>query len=91
MRGTGAESLQVIYHEFAHALLRHNERFWPMWLKEGMADIYSTFEVTGDHSAPTQNRAGSISIARAPEIISRSSTPLASPRRPTASMAASST
>jgi tetratricopeptide (TPR) repeat protein len=49
--GSGTGSLPIIYHEFAHALLRHNERFWPMWLKEGMADIYSTFEVTGNRSA----------------------------------------
>jgi tetratricopeptide (TPR) repeat protein len=49
--GGGAPSLEVIFHEFAHLLLRRNERFWPMWLNEGMADIYSTFEVTGEHSA----------------------------------------
>ncbi len=50
LAGAGAGSLEVILHEFAHSLLRHNERFWPMWLNEGMADVYSTFEVTGDHS-----------------------------------------
>jgi tetratricopeptide (TPR) repeat protein len=43
-------SLEAVFHEYAHLLLRHNEQFWPMWLKEGMADIYATFEVTGDHS-----------------------------------------
>ena len=42
--------LNTIFHEFAHLLLRHNERIWPMWLSEGMADIYATFEVTGDHA-----------------------------------------
>src|SRR5205823_1321492 len=36
-----------IFHEYAHLLLRHNDRFWPLWLKEGMAEIYSTLEVTG--------------------------------------------
>jgi hypothetical protein len=43
-------SLEAVFHEYAHLLLRHNEQFWPLWLKEGMADIYGTFEVTGDHS-----------------------------------------
>jgi len=47
--GTG--SLETIFHEYTHLLLRHNERFWPLWLKEGMADIYGTFEVTGERSA----------------------------------------
>lgn len=44
--GTG--SLEAVFHEYAHLLLRHNEQFWPLWLKEGMADIYGTFEVTSD-------------------------------------------
>lgn len=47
----GAGSLETIFHEYTHLLLRHNERFWPLWLKEGMADIYATFEVTGERSA----------------------------------------
>jgi tetratricopeptide (TPR) repeat protein len=40
-----ARSLQKIYHEYAHLLFRHNDRVWPLWLKEGMADVYSSFEV----------------------------------------------
>jgi tetratricopeptide (TPR) repeat protein len=47
---SGAGSLETIFHEYAHLLLRRNQQFWPMWLNEGMADIYGTFEVTGDHS-----------------------------------------
>ncbi len=43
-------SLEVVFHEYTHLLFRHNERFWPLWLKEGMAEIYSTFELTGLHS-----------------------------------------
>jgi tetratricopeptide (TPR) repeat protein len=36
--------LSVIFHEYTHLLLRRNDEFWPLWLKEGMAEIYSTFE-----------------------------------------------
>jgi tetratricopeptide (TPR) repeat protein len=43
-------SLQHVFHEYTHLLLRHNQRFWPMWLNEGMAEIYSTFETTGNHT-----------------------------------------
>src|SRR5207247_285743 len=32
-------SLQAIFHEYAHLLLRHNDPFWPLRLKEGMAEI----------------------------------------------------
>lgn len=47
---SGAGALDTIFHEYAHLLLRRNEQIWPMWLVEGMADIYATFEVTGDHA-----------------------------------------
>lgn len=39
--------MEVIYHEYAHLLFRRNDHIWPLWLKEGMAEIYSTFETTG--------------------------------------------
>lgn len=51
LAGTHVGSLEIIFHEYAHLLFRRNERIWPMWLKEGMADIYSTFEVTGERGA----------------------------------------
>ena len=51
LSGAGQRPFEIIYHEYTHLLLRHNDRFWPIWLKEGMADIYSTFEVTGSHTA----------------------------------------
>ncbi len=43
--------LQVIFHEYTHLLLRRNDRFWPLWLKEGMAEMYSTFEPAGEYAA----------------------------------------
>jgi Flp pilus assembly protein TadD len=49
--GPDAGSLPVIFHEYTHVLLRHNEPYWPMWLTEGMAEIYATFEVRGSHLA----------------------------------------
>jgi tetratricopeptide (TPR) repeat protein len=42
-----SSGMDVIYHEYAHLLFRRNDRIWPLWLKEGMAEIYSTFETTG--------------------------------------------
>ncbi len=36
--------MDVIFHEYAHLLFRHNDQAWPIWLKEGMAEIYSTFQ-----------------------------------------------
>jgi tetratricopeptide (TPR) repeat protein len=44
---SGFSDLQVIFHEYAHLLFRHNGLIWPLWLKEGMAEVYSTFQTTG--------------------------------------------
>ena len=43
--------LEVIFHEYTHLLLRGNDPFWPLWLKEGMAEVWSTFEATGTHAS----------------------------------------
>ena len=39
--------LEVIFHEYTHLLFRRNDHIWPLWLKEGMAEVYSTFKTTG--------------------------------------------
>ncbi len=44
---SGYADLEAIYHEYTHLLFRHNDRDWPLWLKEGMAEVYSTFETSG--------------------------------------------
>ena len=45
--GTETMDMSVVFHEYTHLLLRRNDRIWPLWLKEGMAEIYSTFATTG--------------------------------------------
>ncbi|HSY42509.1 MAG TPA: tetratricopeptide repeat protein [Candidatus Acidoferrum sp.] len=39
--------MDIIFHEYAHLLFRRNDQIWPLWLKEGMAEIYSTFTTSG--------------------------------------------
>ena len=46
-RGQVDTDLRVIYHEYSHLLFRRNDQIWPLWLKEGMAEIYSTFSANG--------------------------------------------
>ncbi len=36
----------IIYHEYLHYVLRNNYTSLPLWLNEGMAEYYSTFQVT---------------------------------------------
>lgn len=40
-------SLRTIFHEYSHLLFRNNEKVWPLWLCEGMAEIYGMFELAG--------------------------------------------
>jgi tetratricopeptide (TPR) repeat protein len=41
------DRMQVIFHEYTHLLFRRNDAIWPLWLKEGMAEVYSTFVTDG--------------------------------------------
>ena len=51
LSSSDAVSLKVIFHEYTHLLLRHHQPYWPLWLSEGMAEIYSTFQIRGrDHA-----------------------------------------
>ena len=43
----GSSGMEVIFHEYNHLLFRHNDSLWPVWLREGMAEIYSTFQTDG--------------------------------------------
>jgi len=45
--GTPYTDMEIIFHEYTHLLFRRNDQLWPLWLKEGMAEIYSTFATAG--------------------------------------------
>jgi Flp pilus assembly protein TadD len=51
LSGSDDSALKIVFHEYTHLLLRHNQPYWPMWLTEGMAEIYATFEVVGGSRA----------------------------------------
>lgn len=38
----------VVFHEYVHLLTSEAGRIWPAWLREGLAEFYSTFLVQGD-------------------------------------------
>ena len=44
----GESAYQTIYHEFAHLLLSNALPRQPLWLEEGLAEFYSTFELSKD-------------------------------------------
>ena len=39
--------MEVIFHVYHHLLFRHNDQLWPLWVREGMAEVYSTFQTDG--------------------------------------------
>ena len=39
---------EAIYHEYVHLLLHTRGIQFPLWLDEGLAELYSTFQVEGD-------------------------------------------
>jgi hypothetical protein len=38
---------RVMFHEYTHALTSQAAGIWPLWLYEGLAEFYSTFDVYG--------------------------------------------
>ena len=44
----GRESSSTLFHEYTHLLLCDYFRAAPAWLKEGLAEFYSTFKVEKD-------------------------------------------
>jgi len=37
--------MSVIYHEYTHLLTSYTPKRWPVWMMEGLAELYSSFEV----------------------------------------------
>ncbi|MEM8961373.1 MAG: hypothetical protein AAGD38_07850 [Acidobacteriota bacterium] len=44
------DATAIAYHEYIHELVRHNLPQLPLWLNEGLAEYFSTFEVVGDYA-----------------------------------------
>ncbi|HEX8091958.1 MAG TPA: tetratricopeptide repeat protein [Blastocatellia bacterium] len=45
LRGSGERPLALIFHEYTHLITSYAPRGWPIWLNEGVAELYSTFDV----------------------------------------------
>jgi tetratricopeptide (TPR) repeat protein len=41
------DARSIVYHEYLHYVLRNNYPGLPLWLHEGMAQLYSTFDTKG--------------------------------------------
>ncbi len=46
----------VVFHEYLHLLLRENLGSLPLWVSEGLAECYSTFEIGGKQNEFTLGR-----------------------------------
>ena len=59
--------LHVIFHEYVHLLTSNKPYPWPVWVKEGLAEFYSTFQVRGRQlnlGAPIPRHAETLRQAR---------------------------
>jgi len=48
MRDFGPGSYQTAVHEYTHLYIEHRNLHLPVWLNEGLADVYSTIHSQGD-------------------------------------------
>jgi tetratricopeptide (TPR) repeat protein len=56
-------SPRIVLHEYVHFLLRENVGGLPLWISEGLAECYSTFEMGGKQNEFTIGRAPEQHIA----------------------------
>jgi len=56
-------SPNVVFHEYVHFLLRENTSGLPVWISEGLAECYSTFDLNGKQNEFTIGRAPEQQIA----------------------------
>jgi len=49
MQDLEPEHYPVAVHEYTHLIVRHSGMILPLWLNEGLADLYSTLEPHGDY------------------------------------------
>jgi tetratricopeptide (TPR) repeat protein len=45
---SGMDAENILLHEYTHVLTASSIPNWPPWLREGIADVYSTFQIEGD-------------------------------------------
>lgn len=55
---------EVSAHEFTHFILAHTGINFPLWLNEGLADFYSTFQVNGNEVLFGRSLSGRMAILR---------------------------
>jgi tetratricopeptide (TPR) repeat protein len=60
----GGSNRQLVFHEFMHYLVRRNLHSLPTWLNEGLAEVFSTFEI--------DSKNGTVLVGRPPEDRMRS-------------------
>jgi tetratricopeptide (TPR) repeat protein len=46
----GGDPHAIVYHEYIHSVLRNHFASLPLWLNEGLAEYYSTFQASGDEA-----------------------------------------
>src|SRR5207253_7070902 len=56
-------SPNIVLHEYVHFLLRENIGSLPLWISEGLAECYSTFDLNGKQNEFTIGRAPEAHIA----------------------------
>ena len=67
MQDLEAEHYPVAVHEYTHLIVRHTGMILPLWLNEGLADLYSTLEPRGDYvlvGRPLAGRVVALSAAK---------------------------
>lgn len=62
MQNISAEHYQAAVHEYTHLIVEHSDLKLPVWLNEGLADLYSSLEPKGNQAVVGRPLPGSAEI-----------------------------
>lgn len=68
-RKSPKQSLAVFFHECAHSMVSASGYRLPTWLSEGVAEVYETFQVSGDIVTLGRLHAGRMALLRKEQFI----------------------
>lgn len=51
VRDWDEDTMRIVFHEYSHLITSNVAGSVPVWLNEGLAEFYSTFQLVGDREA----------------------------------------
>lgn len=69
MDAEGDHPYSIVYHEYTHLLLSHDEEWLPLWLNEGLAQFYENTEIQNKEAELGRPSLGNLELLRQSSLL----------------------